>query len=201
MKKQSQWILTYKTVFLQRVVRNQNSHYRSSWSFLFTHFKDKLSWPSPVEEDPKCSGTIQLPSHKENGGGRRKGEKSLIRRLMSSLQALEQGCATTGEKGGSRGGNGTRRIHDSYIMTATCLIWFLPPTLARLIRTEARGIWGNNAVLKAVDAFGSERLSQQRECSSVHDLTAVAHRHTQGAELASKVHSIYKITFLIVIIF
>lgn len=53
-------------------------------------------------------------------------------------------------------------------------------------------------VLKAVDVFGSERLSQQRECSSVHELTDMAHRDTQAAELASKVHSIYIITFLIV---
>lgn len=83
-------------------------------------------------------------------------------------------------------------------MTAICLIWLLPPALALLIRTEMIGIRGNSVVLKAVDVFGSERLPQQRECSSVHELTDMAHRDTQAAELASKVHSIYIITFLIV---
>lgn len=101
----------------------------------------------------------------------------------------------------SGGGSRARRIHGSYVVTATCLIWFLPPALALLIRTELIGIRGNSTVLKAMDAFGSERLSQQWEPSSVNEITDMAQRDTQGAELASKVHSIYIITFPMVIIF
>lgn len=86
-------------------------------------------------------------------------------------------------------------------MTTACLIRFLPPALAFLIGTELIGIRGNGAVLKAMDAFGSERLSQQWERSSVNELTDMAQSDTQGAELASKVHSVYIITFPIVIIF
>lgn len=59
----------------------------------------------------------------------------------------------------SNRGNGARRIHGSYVVTATCLIRFLPPTLALLIRTELIVIRGNSAVLKTMDAFGSEHLS------------------------------------------
>ncbi|XP_038029790.1 histone deacetylase 9 isoform X5 [Anas platyrhynchos] len=52
---------------------------------------------------PKVQGTVQFPSCRENKGGRRKGEKTLIRRLISSLHAVAWRCKTTGRKGGSSG--------------------------------------------------------------------------------------------------
>lgn len=65
----------------------------------------------------------------------------------------------------SDGGRAAKRIHGSYVVTATCLIRFLPPTLALLIRTELIGTGGNGAELKAMDAFGSECLLHQWERS------------------------------------
>lgn len=47
-----------------------------------------------------------------------------------------------------------------------------------------------------MDAFGSEHLSQQWECSSVNGLTDVAQKDTEGAELAGKICGIYIITCL-----
>jgi len=99
----TEYCVIYKIIFLQWVVRTQKSHCRCSSSFSFIHFKDKLSWSSPTEEDPICSGTIRFPSHRENRRGSRKEEKSLIRSLISSLRAVEQSCVTTEEKGGSCG--------------------------------------------------------------------------------------------------
>jgi len=99
------------------------------------------------------------------------------------------------------GGSAARKIHGSYIVTATCLIQFLPPTSALLIRTELIGSRGHSAVVKAVNPFGRESLSQQWVGSSVDELTGMAQRDSQGAELASKVHTVCVITFPIVIIF
>lgn len=72
--------------------------------------------------------------------------------------------------------------------------------LCLLIRTELIGTQGTSAMLEAMDMFGSEHPSQQWQHSSVKE-SSMAQRDTQGEELASKVHSIFIITFPTVIIF
>lgn len=78
----------------------------------------------------------------------------------------------------SSGGSGARKIHGSYIVTASYLLWFFPPMLGLLIRTELIGTQGTSAMLKAMDVFGSEHPSQQWEHSSVKELRHGSTGHT-----------------------
>lgn len=78
----------------------------------------------------------------------------------------------------SSGGSGARKIHASYIVTASQSLCFFPPVLCLLIRTELIGTQGTSAMLKAVDAFESEHPSQQWQYSSVKELRHVSKEHT-----------------------